>query len=346
MIEIVLIVISVFLIAAARPISKTLFVGSIDEDSLVARVLFMRVINILIIALLVLRLTAPGFYEQAPWLMNVLYVLATIYLLYLLHEIGSYFITRHFGEPRVVGEEQQYSDTYSSRALILFSGVILFVVGLILCVRILGFDSLLEAGGVLGVTGVFLALTQSSWAPDIISGLIILNSRMAEEGDVIQFGDAEDSPIGVVFKTKMFHTEILNLANNHRFMVKNTKLREYNLHNLSKFASAKGLRECLEFNIDYAVPTKTVRALFEAAYQQAVEEKMPIRTSNQPEIRILQTGDYAITWGFFYYIKEVKQILSTRQALRELILNHATEQNVSLATPILQNTEFKPVSPI
>ena len=72
----------------------------------------------------------------------------------------------------------------------------MFVMGLIACVRILGFDSLLEAGGLLGVMGVFLALTQASWAPDIISGLVILNSRMVEEGDVLQLGDDESPLIG------------------------------------------------------------------------------------------------------------------------------------------------------
>ena len=139
----------------------------------------------------------------------------------------------------------------------------------------------------------------------------------------------------------MFHTEILNLANNHRFMVRNTKLRDYNLHNLSKFASAKGLRECLCFNIDYAVSAKDVHELFQEAYSLAIERNLPIRTSYEPEIRVLDTGDFAVKWGFFYYIKEVKQILSTRQQLRELILELALSKGISLSTPTLAHLEMK-----
>ncbi|MFT5276173.1 MAG: small-conductance mechanosensitive channel [Saprospiraceae bacterium] len=340
MIEISLIVVSLVLILAATPITKALSISNDYAPSIKRRTLLMRVINVVIIALLGLRMAYPIVFTENNWLLNVLYVFATIYLLYLGYQIISYLMTRNFGEPKTVGEDTHYADTYSSRALTLFASVVMMIMGLILCVRILGFDSILEAGGVLGVFGVFLALTQSSWAPDIISGLVILNSRMVEEGDVLQLGDEASPLVGVVFKTKMFHTEILNLANNHRFMVRNTKLRDYNLHNLSKFASAKGLRECLKFNIDYAVTSKEVHELLQEVYVLAVERNLPIRESYEPEIRVLDTGDYAVKWGFFYYIKEVKQILSTRQKMRELVLEVATGKGILLATPVLQNVEL------
>jgi small-conductance mechanosensitive channel len=340
MIEISLIVVSLVLILAATPITKALSISNDYAPSIKRRTLLMRVINVVIIALLGLRMAYPIVFTENNWLLNVLYVFATIYLLYLGYQIISYLMTRNFGEPKTVGEDTHYADTYSSRALTWFASVVMMIMGLILCVRILGFDSILEAGGVLGVFGVFLALTQSSWAPDIISGLVILNSRMVEEGDVLQLGDEASPLVGVVFKTKMFHTEILNLANNHRFMVRNTKLRDYNLHNLSKFASAKGLRECLKFNIDYAVTSKEVHELLQEVYVLAVERNLPIRESYEPEIRVLDTGDYAVKWGFFYYIKEVKQILSTRQKMRELVLEVATGKGILLATPVLQNVEL------
>jgi len=62
--------------------------------------------------------------------------------------------------------------------------------------------------------GVLLAFTQSTWAPDVFSGLIILNSDMLEEGDIIEIKESE--PVyGLVYKTKIFHTVILNLVDNH-----------------------------------------------------------------------------------------------------------------------------------
>ncbi len=344
-VEPTIIVIGICLLLAflATPITKMLAVGGIEEAPLRRRAMFKRIINVLIAALLALKHLYPDLFAQNTWLLRMVYVLTTIYLLYLANQIIGYFITRNFGEPKVVGEKSHFADTYSSRALSLLASVVIFVLGLIICVRILGFESMLEAGGVLGIIGVFLALTQSSWAPDIIAGLVILNSRMVEEGDVLQLGDGPKPVVGVVFKTKMFHTEVLNLANNHRLMVRNTKLREYNVHNLSKFASAKGLRECLTFNIDYMVSADDVHELLQAAYQHAVEQDLPVREDFEPEIRVLDTGDYAVKWGFFYYIKEVKQILATRQKMREIILQESIERGISLATPVLQNTEMKQI---
>jgi len=63
----------------------------------------------------------------------------------------------------------------------------------------------------------------------------------------------------------MFHTEILNLVNNHRVMLKNARLREFTIQNLSKFASAKGLREQLSFKIGYDISPEKVRKMFKAA---------------------------------------------------------------------------------
>jgi small-conductance mechanosensitive channel len=104
-------------------------------------------------------------------------------------QIINFFIRQRFGKVRKASNsnKKQISDTYSSRGLSLFVATIVTIVALVSCLRIMGLNSLLEAGGAIGIIGLCLAMTQASWAPDIISGLIILNSRLCEEGDVIQF---------------------------------------------------------------------------------------------------------------------------------------------------------------
>ena len=180
-----------------------------------------------------------------------------------------------------------------------------------------------------------LALTQGSWAPDIISGLIILNSNMVEEGDILLISYEGKTVYANVYKTRMLHTELLDITNNHRMMIKNTQLRALFLQNLSKFASAKGLRENLTFNIGYDVTPKTVRDFFAKVetllkedYEENYESQHPI------EVAIDATGDHAIQWTVFFYTKNIKQILKTRQLFRELILNMAIDEGISLATPL------------
>jgi small-conductance mechanosensitive channel len=206
---------------------------------------------------------------------------------------------------------------------------------------VLGFESVLETGGVLGIIGVFLALTQGSWAPDLIGGLIVLNSGLIEEGDVIELPGK--NLLGVVFKTKMFHTEFLSLSNNHRIMIANAQLRQESIHNLSKFASAKGLRESLSFKIGYDTPTSYIHQLFQTSFEEVVADStLSVQGQYPLEIRVDDAGDYAVKWTLFYYIKDLKKMLAIRQGFCKKVVLNSPKFNVSLATPILhQNVDHQ-----
>jgi hypothetical protein len=42
----------------------------------------------------------------------------------------------------------------------------------------------------------------------------------------------------------------------------------------------------------------------------------------------------AVLWIMFLYIKDVQQLLKTRQVFREVIFNLSTAEGISLATPL------------
>ena len=265
--------------------------------------------------------------------LKLLAVIAIVYFAYLAMHLAHAFLVKQYGRVREVNGKTRYTSTYQTRLLSIFSSIVIGIVALISIIRLLGFDSILEAGGVIGLFGVFLALTASIWAPDIFHGLIILNSDMFSEGDVIQFNDGEDI-YGLVYKTKVFHTVILNIANNHRVMIKNSKLRDFTVHNLSKFASARGLRESLSFKIGYDVSDSQVRKLFEEVYDVAKEDSgIPIEKQYNLEFGIKDTGDHAVEWLFFYYTKDVEKLLLTRQRFLQLMLTTSIEHGISLSTP-------------
>jgi len=340
-------IINIFLIIFSRRILRSVSHMDDQDSRFIFRLNIFRALNLLIIF-------AFGYYHVSEpvagkgWGLKFASVLVILYLSYFSTYLIHHVIRLRYGKPREVNGEKQHLDTYNSRILNIFTTLIIFVMTLIAVVRILGFGSILEAGGVLGFIGVFLALTQSTWAPDILSGLIILNSGMVEVGDVIELGN-DDCSIGVVHKTKVFHTEILNLLNNHRVMIKNSMLREYKINNLSKFASAKGLRERLFFNIDYAASEEKVRSMFLAAFEDAANSReIAIEYQYPLEIGISETGDYAVLWSVYYYTKDVRNIIKTRQQLREVILKTSKNFDISLATPQLhvieKTTRKKPVN--
>ena len=260
--------------------------------------------------------------------------LAILYISYLLSNITHYYIIKHYGKQREVDGKPRLVPTYQTRLLSLFGSIFIGIIAMVAIIHVLEFDSLLEAGGIIGIVGVMLALTQSSWAPDIFGGLILLNSDMLQEGDVILIKGS--APVyGLVYKTKVFHTVILNLTDNHRVMIRNAKLRDFIIHNLSKFSSAKGLRERLVFKIGYDVELKEVDNMFKAAIEKIISaESEHIEVKHGLEYVVNDTDDHAIEWFVYYYTKNVDRLITTRQILINHILQTANEYKISLATPL------------
>ena len=338
-----IITVSIALLLLAKPLISWLNSGRSKTEHIISRVGMMRTLNALIILAVLLKtfvlVQFPKVVSQSLFT-NVVEVLITVYFTALLIQVVHYLILRRFGKRRDIQDKITLADSYSSRALSLFAGVFIEVIALIMSLKGLGLNSWLEASGVLGIIGLFLAMTQSTWAPDLLSGLIILNSRLCEEGDVVQLNLDGKETTASVFKTKFFHTEFLQLANNHRLMIRNAKVRDCNVHNLSRFASARGLRECLSFNIGYEHSEDAVTVMFNRAIEK-VDEAEEIREEQfSPEIRVLETGDYAVTWGVFYHTKNIKAVLSTRQIMRSYILNESIESNISLSTPQLHQMQL------
>ena len=297
------------------------------------KIMIFRALNMLIIL-------AYGYFRffqdknNKTFLINVIGVLAIVYFAYLAMHIAHGFLVRLYGKKREVNGEISFISSYQTRLLSIFSSIFISIIALIGIIRLLGFDSVLEAGGVIGLIGVFFALTSAIWAPDIFHGLIILNSDMLSEGDVIQFKDG-DLFYGRVHKTKVFHTVILSIPTNHRVMIRNSKLRDFTVHNLSKFASARGLRESLSFKISYDTNTEAVKDLFSTVYEAAkVDPEIFIEEQYEFQYGIKETGDHAVEWLFYYHTKEVDKLLLTRQRLLLVMLETSIEKGISLSTPI------------
>ena len=329
----IVISINLLLILFSRPLVSMVYHDGHHDSRFSQRLHVFRALNLVI-------LIAFGYYhlyagkEQQSLALKLVTIPVIIYLAFLSAHLANYFILKRYGKKREIKESIRQIETYHTRLLTLFAQVFIFIITLISIIRLLGFNTLLETGGVIGFIGVLLALTQGSWAPDIFSGIIILNSDMVEEGDVLQLRCAE--PIyGMVFKTKVFHTEILNLVNNHRIMIRNAQLRDQVIHNLSKFASAKGLREKMSFKIGYDQRPSIVKEMLNSAWEKAIEQQISgLETQHPVEIVVGETGDHAVEWWVFYHTKDIERLPRIRAELNELFLETSIEFDISLSTPL------------
>jgi len=336
----VVILLNLILIVFARPLVR---LASGEEDKVSRQRLRIHVLQALNLAIMLGFIYWHFFAStEGRWGRTLLGILVLLYLAYLVAHLLGIWILRRYGKRKQIRGDWRRVETYQSRLLTLMARIFVAVVTLISVVRMLGFESQLQTTGVLGFIGVFLALTQATWAPDLFSGLIMLQSDILEEGDVIRVKGGE--PLyAMVFKTKMFHTELLDIVGNHRVLVRNAALRDQAIHNLSKFASARGLRERLDFKIGYDTPPAKVRPMLEAAWQKAIEAQTEGVESQFPlEIRLNETGDHALEWSVFYYTKQPERLPAIRQALNEIFLKTAVEHGISLATPSTHVVALEP----
>ncbi|MGI9292868.1 MAG: hypothetical protein ACR2PS_02715 [Pseudomonadales bacterium] len=333
--EWMLLLANVLLLIFSRHIFSALDTKAAKDDGDNTQLNVFRMVNVLIIVLVL----ANNWWlpkVESSWLTKLISSLFLSYLFVLVYKVVRFFVLLRYGKHRNLETTATITETYSSRALSLIAGMIMFIVWLLSIIQVLEFNTLLQASGVIGFVGVMLGLTQGSWAPDIISGLIVLNSDMVEEGDVLELETNGQTLYAAVFKTKMFHTELLDISNNHRIMIKNSRLRELQIGNLSKFASAKGLREQLNFNIGYEVPAKKVREFFDQVEARLQERHQDQYEAQHPiELRVINAGDNAVEWAMFYYLKKTRDLLGTRQLINQVVVEEADKAGIVLATPAL-----------
>ena len=178
------------------------------------RVNSLRLLNLLMAVILIAGLLTGNTLSANNPVLKVLLALMIVYFSILMSQLATTYIRKRYGRRFQSQESERITDSYASRALSIAAVVFISIVALISIVRLFGFDDLLETGGVIGFVGVFLALTQAAWAPDIIGGLVILNTRMFEERDVIKLEFGSSEMYARVYRTRAFHTELLNLIDN------------------------------------------------------------------------------------------------------------------------------------
>ncbi|MGH1439334.1 MAG: mechanosensitive ion channel domain-containing protein [Cellvibrionaceae bacterium] len=286
------------------------------------------------------------------------YTALCFYVSILVFKIGNAFFRRRFGKAKIFEGELIYQDSYSSRVVELIFLVTIFLFATYTFIKIWGMDSLLETTGIFGIAIGFAALTSSVWAPDILSGLIILNTNILEDGDVVVVDGYKDEYI--IHKVSFIYTVLYDIRNNHRTFIRNKKFIESKIDNLSRVASTDGIRKSITYNIAYPnyskdkeirveslkIFNKQVDQLFSMANELAVDKvDLPLKSQKPFEWFLTKTGDYALEYTLFVYLEPVpttkitsvarKHLLSSLYNINAAVLESSTMVGLELKTPDL-----------
>ena len=353
---------NILLILAAGPISKAFNDGrNTDFQQGLLRVMAYMLL-ILTVADLILVWLLPGYHQ---FFIRLGLSLVPVYGAIFAFNVISHFIRQRFGLERKIDDKLVYLDTYNSRLMELFAVVVLVMVVIYALIKIWGLDSLLETTGIFGLIFAFMALTNQIWAPDIYYGMVILNSDMMSDGDTVRLEG--DSNVYIINKVTFIYTILLNIQNNHRSLIRNSKLINLMVENLTKRASIDGLREALHYNIGYpdiqasdpeerAAELQKFRRRIETMFNNVSEalgdnEQNRINANCEFEWALTSAGDYALTYTLWYYLEAIpntkvtrtvrQHLLGTRFMINQKVFEESIIQGVDLSTPILVNQTEK-----
>lgn len=345
--HVLVLVINLLLLIFSKPL-VSLFKNRADKD---LELLLFRSLNVLFLFFHILDFILIIFHKDYEnTFSRMALMLVTIYGGVFLFSALSFFSRKKFGFEKKFDDKTTYIDTYNSRLVDLIVLVIISVISLYMIIDIWDFDSLLQTTGIFGIAAAFLALTNQIWAPDMFFGMVILNSKMLEDGDVIQLGSDHDEYI--INKVTLIYTILLDVRNNHRTLIKNSKLIDSRVDNLSKKASTDGLRMKLSYKIGYPAKDdieafkKQIDEMFKEANEKAMEdEDIKINDKMTFEWYLHETGDYALQYDLFYYIDGLPNtkvtrtvrsyLLKTPNLLNAEVYAASLKHNIDLSTPIL-----------
>ena len=344
---------NVILLVFARPIVNLVAPGQNND----ARVRILRGLNVLVIALhgldFALRQTVTGYEGYVIKLGSSLMV---VYGGVFLHSLAGTFSRRRFGRTREQDEQRIFVETYNSRLVGIVLLAVIVVTTIYILIKVWGADSLLETTGIFGIFIAFLAFTSSIWAPDIVSGLIILNSDILADGDVVIIEGQPDEYI--IARVTLIYVVLYDVRNNHRTLMRNTQFIDSRIDNLSRIASSDGVRQSYTYKIGYpemgdtaeartaalAAYRARIDAMFQAANAACIDNADVLINPNAPfEWALTSAGDFALEYTLWFYLDRIpntkitatirRHFMGTLYRVNNAVFTAAVEHGVDLSTP-------------
>ena len=180
-------------------------------------------------------------------------------------------------------------------------------------------------GQLLSLIGILLsaaiALSSTTFVGNIMAGLMMRALRNFRAGDFIQVGDW----FGRVSERGLFHIEI---QTEDRDLTTLPNL--FLVINPVKVIRTSGTIISAEVSLGYDIPRTTIKELLlQAAKQAALQE---------PFVHVFELGDFSVTYRVSGLLADVKQLLTERSLLREMMLDTLHQNGVEIVSPTFMNT--------
>lgn len=347
-------VLNIVLFILAKPIFNII---SPNQDNK-TKINICRALNVLVLVLhvldLILRRAGGALYES--YFIDLGLSLMAIYTGVFVYNVCGELSKKRFGRTRELDNQTIYIETYNSRMVSLVLLAIIIVTTIYGLIKIWDADSLLETTGIFGIFIAFLAFTSSIWAPDIISGMIVLNSDILEDGDVVMISDHANEYI--IARVTLIYVVLYDVRNNHRTLIRNSQFMQNRIDNISRIASSEGVRQALVYNIGYPsfsgditareselkIFQQSIDKLFGRAFAACcADEAVKINKNITFEWALTNAGDYALEYTLWIYLQRIpntkvtsrirQHLMGTIYKVNEAVYTASILEGIDLSTP-------------
>lgn len=301
------------------------FNRSSDSKSKSGKLWALRAINVILFV----------FYISALFITDIIKQISltglSLLMTFLVSHFLQLFVLSKFGRSREIDGTEYHTETYQSEVFSLLVNLVAMITVIVIIINIWDLTDWLKATSVLGVLALILFSTKDVWAPDNINGLIILYNGDIEPGSVIRVDEL--GLLAITVQTSLSQTLFRDLKTRHVIILPNSRLRNTKIEILSK-NSGSGLLQFTEFNLEYGVTSSVAEGFLRQVWERACEVDSSINPEREPSIKLINTGDHAVTWRLGYWLKNVYSLCETELAVKRTAYDLSLEQNIKLETPL------------
>jgi small-conductance mechanosensitive channel len=188
--------------------------------------------------------------------------------------------------------------------------------------------------GVSVFAGLLLTLGSAGMVNQIMSGLVVVYSRMMKPGDFIKIGDVTGQVVDLGFLSTKVRTGI-----GHEVTMPNALLVGASVSNFSRFDQERGPVISTSITIGYDTPWRQVHALL----MLAAERTEGVNHHAKPEILQTALSDWYVVYELRCVITTVEKRVVTLSLLHAAIQDAFNEHGVQIMSP---NFEAQPEKPV
>ncbi len=290
----------------------------------------LRAINLILFGLYFLAIFAEELTRQIS-LTGLTFLLA-----FILVHLYQMFLLYKFGRVKEIEGEKFRVETYQSEVFSLLGVFLALIVSILVIINIWDMTSWLQATSVLGALLLLTYSTKDVWAPDNINGLILLYNGDVEPGNVVKIDEL--NLLAITIQTTLTQTVFRDLQSRHRIILPNSKIRNAKIEVLSK-ALSSGIRQFVDYNIGYGLRSEQVESFLFSAWENACEVESAINPDRAASIKLVETGDHAVTWRLSYTVKNSVRLIEARAAINKAAYDLSLIEQIGLNTPLTHVVE-------